>query len=64
MSEDLLRRIAAELNNAPGAAERTVGVAALITDVNARISSAALSRLPFDSSPYGYQAWLAGADQS
>jgi hypothetical protein len=61
MSEDLLRQIAAELNQAPDTAGRTARMSAQVGDVNARIATEALQRLPFDSSPYAYQAWLAVA---
>jgi hypothetical protein len=64
MSEELLRRVAAELNQAPDAASRTARSVALVTDVNARIAAEALRAMPFDSSPYAYQAWLAKADGS
>lgn len=64
MSEDLLRQVAAELNRAPDAASRTARAAALVTDVNARIAVEAARAMPFDSSPYAYQAWLAKADRS
>lgn len=39
MSEDLLRQIAAELNKAPGSAERASRIAALVVDNNTRIAS-------------------------
>ncbi len=63
MSEDLLRQIAAELNQAPDTAGRTARMSALVSDVNARIATEAMHKLPFDSSPYVYQAWLAAADR-
>jgi len=63
MNEDILRQVAAELNFAPGAAERVARVAALVDDNNRRIADAALA-LPFDSSPYDFPAWLAAADKS
>ncbi|MEH2473965.1 hypothetical protein V1281_004850 [Nitrobacteraceae bacterium AZCC 2161] len=63
MSEDLLRGIAAELNGAPVTAERVARAKALVEDTNARIAAEALRALPFDSSPYGFQNWLATADK-
>jgi hypothetical protein len=64
MSAELLRQVAAELNQAPDAAGRTARAAALVTDVNTRIATEAIRAMPFDSSPYAYQAWLAKADRS
>ena len=64
MREDLLRQIAADLNQAPDAADRTSRMAALVSEVNARVADEALRRMPFDSSPYAFQAWCAGADKS
>jgi methylphosphotriester-DNA--protein-cysteine methyltransferase len=61
MSEDLLRQVAADLNFAPGAAERAARMAALVDDNNQRIADAALE-MPFDSSPYAFSAWLAATD--
>jgi hypothetical protein len=63
MSEDLLRRIAADLNGVPGAAGRAPRMATQVSDVNARVAAEAVRSLAFDSSPYGYQAWLAGEDK-
>ncbi|MCC8937510.1 hypothetical protein CI1B_47820 [Bradyrhizobium ivorense] len=64
MSEDLLRQVVVELNQAPEAANRTARATALVTDVNTRIATEALRAMPFDTSPYAYQAWLAQADRS
>ena len=64
MSEDLLRQVVVELNQAPEAANRTARAMALVTDVNTRIATEALRAMPFDTSPYAYQAWLAQADRS
>jgi hypothetical protein len=64
MSEGLLRQIAAELNKAPGAAERAPRVAALVTENNTRIATESINSMPFDSSPYAYQAWLAAVDKN
>ncbi|QOZ23227.1 hypothetical protein [Bradyrhizobium sp. CCBAU 51753] len=64
MSEDLLRQVVAELNQAPESANRTARATALVTDVNTRIATEALRAMPFDTSPYAYQAWLAQADRS
>lgn len=61
MNEELLRQVAAELNQAPDAAGRTARAAALVTDVNRRIATEALGLMSLDSSPYAYQAWLAQA---
>lgn len=63
MSEDLLRRVAAELNGALGAAERAPRMKALVSDINTRVATEAVRSLPFDSSPYSYLAWLVRADQ-
>jgi hypothetical protein len=63
MSEDLLRRVAAELNGAPETAERVARAKALVEDTNSRIAAEAVRVLPFDSSPYGFQSWLADADK-
>lgn len=60
MSEDLLRQVAAELNHTKGAAERAPRMAALVTENNARVATAAARTMVFDSTPYVYQAWLAG----
>ncbi|QUS38676.1 hypothetical protein RPMA_07390 [Tardiphaga alba] len=62
MSDELLRQIAADLNQSPDTASRTARMSALVTDVNARIATDALKMLPFDSTPYAYQAWLADTD--
>ena len=64
MSEDLLRQIAATLNQAPDSAGRTARAAALVTDVNARVANEAMSVMPFDATPYAYQAWLATSEKS
>jgi hypothetical protein len=63
MSENLLRRIAADLNGAPGAAERAPRMAAQVSDINARVAAEAVRSLAFDSSPYSYAAWLAAEDR-
>ncbi len=63
MNEDLLRGIAAELNDAPEAGQRVARAKALVEGVNSRIALAAFDMLPFDSSPYGFQSWLAAADK-
>ena len=62
MNEDILRGIAGELNGAPGAAERVARMQTQVEDVNSRVAAEAL-QLPFDSSPYGFFAWLAAADK-
>ena len=64
MNEELLRDIAAELNDAPEAGERVSRAAALIEDTNTRIANGAIEMLPFDSSPYGFLNWLAAADKT
>ena len=64
MNEDLLRQIAADLNQAPDTAGRTPRMAALVLEVNARVAGEALHRMPFDASPYAYQAWCAGMGES
>jgi len=64
MSEELLRQVASELNQAPDAAGRAARAAALVTDVNTRIAAEAVRAMPFDSSPYAYRAWLAETDRS
>lgn len=63
MSENLLRQIATELNNTPGAAERTPRMVGMVADINARIAAEAIRVMPFDSSPYAYRAWLAAVDK-
>lgn len=63
MSEDLLRRFAAKLNGVPGTADRVARVAALVEDTNIRVAAEALRVLPFNSSPYGFQQWLAATDK-
>lgn len=63
MSEDLLRRVAADLNGALGAAERAPRMAAQVSDTNARVAAEAVRSLAFDSSPYSYLALLAAADK-
>ena len=62
MNDDLLRGVAAELNQSPGAAGRVPAMSGLVTDINARIAAEATGGMPFDSSPYEYQAWLATMD--
>ena len=64
MNEELLRGIAAEMNDAPGAAERVARAQALVEDTNSRIAEAAIATLPFDSSPYDYPTWLAATDKA
>jgi hypothetical protein len=64
MSEDLLRRVADELNGAPETAARIARMATLVSDTNSRIAAEALRSLAFDSSPYGFQSWLAAADKA
>jgi hypothetical protein len=61
VSDETLRQVAADLNFAPGAAERVARMAALVEDNNRRIADAALNT-PFDSSPYSFAAWLAATD--
>lgn len=63
MNEDLLRGIAADMNDAADAASRVGRAQPLVADTNSRIATAALAALPFDSSPYGFVAWLAAAEQ-
>lgn len=63
MSEDLLRQVAAELNKATGAAERTPRMTGLVVENNTRVATAAVQDMAFDSTPYAYQAWLAGMDK-
>lgn len=58
MDEDLLRRVAADLNGVPRTAERAGRLAPLIMDTNARIAEAARA-LPFDSTPYAFSDFLA-----
>jgi hypothetical protein len=64
MNEELLRGIAAEMNDVPGAAGRVTRSRPLVADTNSRIANAAIDALPFDSSPYGFVTWLAAADKS
>jgi hypothetical protein len=64
MSEDLLRQVAAVLNKTPGAAERAPRMAALVAENNTRAATEAVTNMPFDSSPYAYQAWLAAVDKN
>lgn len=63
MNDDVLRQIAADLNQAPDTAGRTARMAALVTEVNLRVASEALRRIPLDSTPYAYQAWCVVGDQ-
>jgi hypothetical protein len=63
MSEDLLRRIAEELNNAPDAARRAAQAAPLVAGVNARVAAAAERQLTLDTTPYAYAAWLVEMDK-
>ena len=64
MNEELLRGVAAQMNDAADAATRAARAQALVGDTNSRIATAAISSLPFDSSPYGFPAWLATTDKS
>jgi hypothetical protein len=64
MNEELLRGIAADMNEAPDAASRVARARPLVVDTNSRIATAAIAALPFDSSPYGFVAWLAAADKT
>ena len=64
MTEDLLRGIAAEMNDAPQAAERVARSMPLVADTNSRVAAEAFNALPFDSSPYGFPNWLAAVDKS
>lgn len=57
MAEDLLKRIAAELNGVPETAARAGRSAALVADTNTRIGDAAKA-MPFDSTPYAMPQWL------
>ena len=63
MDDDLLRRIAADLNNASESAARATRSAPLVADTNRRIAEAAKA-LPFDSTPYAFPQWLAALDKS
>lgn len=63
MSEDLLRRVAAELNETPGAAERASRYQALVAANNTQIAAEAIRNMPFDASPYAYQSFLAAMDK-
>jgi hypothetical protein len=51
------------LNKAPGAAERTPRMTGLVVENNTRVATAAVQDMAFDSTPYAYQAWLAGMDK-
>lgn len=62
MDDDLLARIAAELNAVPEAAARAARSKALVSDTNARIADAAKA-MPFDSTPYAMPLWLAACDK-
>ncbi|MBC7583698.1 MAG: hypothetical protein H7316_08105 [Tardiphaga sp.] len=64
MNEDLLRGIAADMNDAADAATRVGRAQPLVADTNSRIAAAAIAALPFDSSPYGFVAWLAAVDKT
>ena len=64
MNEELLRGIAAEMNDAPDAASRVARARPLVEDTNGRIATAAVAALPFDSSPYGFMTWLAATDKA
>lgn len=64
MGEDLLRQVAAELNKALGAAERAPRMATLVAENNTRIAAEAVRSMPFDTSPYAYQFWLAAVDKN
>ena len=63
MDDDLLRRIAAELNDVSGTAARAARSTPLVADTNGRIAEAAKA-LPFDSTPYAFPQWLAALEKS
>lgn len=63
MDDDLLRRIAADLNDVPGSAARAARSVRLVADTNDRIAKAAKA-MPFDSTPYAFPNWLAALDKS
>ncbi|UFS75696.1 hypothetical protein LPB73_28220 [Tardiphaga sp. 37S4] len=63
MSEDLLHQVAAELNKAPSAAERTPRMTEPVVENNTRVANASIQDMAFDSTPYAYQAWLVGMDK-
>lgn len=62
MDDELLRRIAAELNSAPDSAARAGRSAALVADTNTRIGEAAQA-MPFDSTPYSMPQWLSAVSK-
>ena len=62
MDDDLLRRIAADLNGVPDSAARAARSVPLVADTNGRIAEAAKA-LPFDSTPYAFPQWLAAIDK-
>ncbi len=61
IDDELLRRVAADLNGVPGAAERAGRAVPLVSEVNARIAAAAAA-MPFDSTPYAFPEALATRD--
>lgn len=63
MNEELLRGLAADMNDAPDAASRVARARPLVEDTNGRIAAVAIAGLPFDSSPYGFVTWLATTDK-
>ena len=62
MDDELLRRVAAELNDVPETASRAGRWTALVAETNMRIGAAA-KRMPFDSTPYSMPNWLAAIDK-
>ena len=62
MDDELLRRIAAELNGAPDSAARAGRSAALVAETNTRIAEAAKA-MPFDSTPYAMPQWLSAVSK-
>ena len=62
MDDELLRRMAAELNGAPETAARAARSAPLVADANNRIAEAAKA-MPFDSTPYAMPQWFAAIDK-
>ncbi len=63
IDEELLRRIAADLNGTTGAAGRAGRAQPLVAEVNARIAAAAAA-MPFDSTPYAFPDELAKRGRS
>ena len=64
MNDELLRGIAADMNDAPDAASRVARARPLVEDTNGRIAALTIAKLPFDSSPYGFMTWLAATDKA